>query len=1050
MATIKPIEGRTVHQIQSGQVIVDLCSVVKELVENSIDAGASSIDVRFKNQGLDSIEVQDNGSGISHDDYDTIALKHYTSKLSTYSDLATLETFGFRGEALSSLCALSRFSIVTCLAKDVPKGTKLEFEISGKLGTTSVIAAQKGTNVIIENLFYNLPVRRRELERNIKREWNKVISLLNQYACIQSGVKFTVSQQPSKGKRIVLFSTKGNPTTRENLVNIFGAKTMTVLVKLDMTLDFEPTVGPGVKNSQRNEQVSTEVRVQGYVSRPAHGEGRQTPDRQMFFVNGRPCGLPQFAKVFNEVYKAYNSSQSPFIFADIQLDTHLYDVNVSPDKRTILLHDQNRMLENLREALAALFRSQDYSIPVAQSSTQKLHRGTQATAIDTEVEGEGKGTQTEANTKKPRFTASEPRPAIRNHDSSSEDEHDGSPPRSKQVRRTRATKQKNLSPADLQSQSLMSRWVERTAKDSEEAGEPRSNKGADAGISTTHGEPGASQGEDEVAEEPPESQAKESDSTPADTMETPRRVLDFRARLAELDERGDPEAPSEDVSSTSEGGKASGQAEIPAITPIRTPVDNSMPTATPRISKRHASDVATIIIGGSTVVGSAEIHAKKLKLDQGTGHEKSPNKPTTIGSSFGSRLTQISSANRSRDEAEKANDSLQDLDKIGAATDVGSQVNDSDLPSSFRENHSSEAMETDSFVEELPCTPGERCSQIVAPSFKSPRFDNGSAPDQSVATEHQPEEAGLERAGASSKRPSALKAGVKRKDATIQHEQSVNINEEGLHTQMRLWASEMKRANQRRNGILDASGFKSQDAEEVLSLIITKADFGNMTIVGQFNLGFIIAVRHASGKGDGGGSSSDDELFIIDQHASDEKYNFERLQSTTVLQSQRLVHPKQLELTALEEEIVMENIAALNTNGFQVDVDRSGNQPVGLRCKLLALPLSHGTTFTLSDLEELISLLGDHQSGEGASAPRPSKVRSMFAMRACRSSVMIGRALAHQQMEKLVRHMGELDKPWNCPHGRPTMRHLSGLGSWDEVGWKERKSGVDWATYARG
>ncbi|KAJ4996638.1 Mismatch repair endonuclease PMS2 [Colletotrichum sp. SAR 10_66] len=844
MATIKPIEGRTVHQIQSGQVIVDLCSVVKELVENSIDAGASSVDVRFKNQGLDSIEVQDNGSGISHDDYDTIALKHYTSKLSTYADLATLETFGFRGEALSSLCALSRFSIVTCLAKDVPKGTRLEFEISGKLGNTSVIAAQKGTNVIVENLFYNLPVRRRELERNIKREWNKVISLLNQYACIQTGVKFTVSQQPSKGKRIVLFSTKGNPTTRENLVNIFGAKTMMVLVKLDMTLDFEPTVSRGAKNAQRIEKVSTEVRVQGYISRPAHGEGRQTPDRQMFFVNGRPCGLPQFAKVFNEVYKAYNSSQSPFIFADIQLDTHLYDVNVSPDKRTILLHDQNRMLENLREALTALFRSQDYSIPVGQSSTQKLQRGTQATVTDIEVDGEGKGTQTVAqNSKKPTFTANGPRPAIQHHGSSSEDGEDRSPPRSKQVRKT---------------------------------------------------------------------------------------------------------------------------------------------------------------------------------------------------------------PNRSRDEAEKASDSLQDLDKIGAATDVGSQANGSDLPSSLRENHSSEAMETVNFIEELPRTPGELHSQIDAPSFKSPRLDDVSAPDQSVATEHQPEEDGLERSEASSKRPTALNAGVKRKDATLQHEQSIKINEGGLHTQMRLWASEMKRANSRQTNALSALGLESQDAEEVLSLIITKADFGNMTIVGQFNMGFIIAVRYASGKGAGGSSSSDDELFIIDQHASDEKYNFERLQSTTVVQSQRLVHPKQLELTALEEEIVMENIAALNTNGFQVDVDRSGNQPVGLRCKLLALPLSHGTTFTLSDLEELISLLGDHQSNEGVSAPRPSKVRSMFAMRACRSSVMIGRALAHQQMEKLVRHMGELDKPWNCPHGRPTMRHLSGLGSWDEIGWKEDKPGVDWATYARG
>ncbi|CRK46128.1 hypothetical protein BN1723_019905, partial [Verticillium longisporum] len=97
-------------------VIVDLCSVVKELVENSLDANATAIDVRFKNQGLESIEVHDNGSGISHDNYEGLALKHHTSKLATFSDLNTLSTFGFRGEALSSLCALSQFSVVTCLA----------------------------------------------------------------------------------------------------------------------------------------------------------------------------------------------------------------------------------------------------------------------------------------------------------------------------------------------------------------------------------------------------------------------------------------------------------------------------------------------------------------------------------------------------------------------------------------------------------------------------------------------------------------------------------------------------------------------------------------------------------------------------------------------------------------------------------------------------------------------------------------------------------------------------------------------------------------------
>ena len=158
-----------------------------------------SVEIRFKNNGLDAIEVQDNGSGISPEDYDTIALKHYTSKLLTYDDLSSLNTFGFRGEALSSLCALSKFHIITARASDGAKGTKLEFDLSGKLKGSSVVAAKQGSTVVVESLFHNLPVRRKELEKSIKREYNKVMQLLHAYACISVGVKFSVSNQMPKG-----------------------------------------------------------------------------------------------------------------------------------------------------------------------------------------------------------------------------------------------------------------------------------------------------------------------------------------------------------------------------------------------------------------------------------------------------------------------------------------------------------------------------------------------------------------------------------------------------------------------------------------------------------------------------------------------------------------------------------------------------------------------------------------------------------------------------------------------------------------------------------
>ena len=218
--------------------------------------------------------------------------------------------------------------------------------------------------------------------------------------------------------------------------------------------------------------------------------------------------------------------------------------------------------------------------------------------------------------------------------------------------------------------------------------------------------------------------------------------------------------------------------------------------------------------------------------------------------------------------------------------------------------------------------------------------------------------------------------------------------------------------------------------EDRLSLTVSKSDFLTMQVAGQFNLGFILATRKSS------------DLFIIDQHASDEKYNFERLQATTVVQNQRLVHPHPLQLTAIEEEIVLEHQDALLKNGFVVDIDTSGDLPVGQRCHLLFLPMSKEVTFSPTDLEELLILLADSPTHNPSSTttttssiPRPSKVRRMFAMRACRSSIMIGKTLTMKQMQALVRKMGGVDKPWNCPHGRPTMRHVCGLEGW--AGWKE-------------
>ena len=200
----------------------------------------------------------------------------------------------------------------------------------------------------------------------------------------------------------------------------------------------------------------------------------------------------------------------------------------------------------------------------------------------------------------------------------------------------------------------------------------------------------------------------------------------------------------------------------------------------------------------------------------------------------------------------------------------------------------------------------------------------------------------------------------------------------------------------------------NSSAEKELTKNISKDMFKRMEILGQFNLGFIIA-------------KLDNDLFIIDQHASDEKFNFEDQQRNATIKSQRLIVPQKLELTAASEAILMDNVEIFQKNGFDFEIDH--NAEAMKKVKLVSLPISKNWTFGVEDIEELIFMLSD---SPGVMC-RPSRVRKMFASRACRMSIMVGTALNQAQMKKVICHMGEIEHPWNCPHGRPTMRHLINL-----------------------
>ncbi|XP_018397307.1 PREDICTED: mismatch repair endonuclease PMS2 [Cyphomyrmex costatus] len=654
---IEAINKETIHHICSGQVVLDLMIAIKELVENSLDSGATVIDVKLADYGKTCISVNDNGSGVSEQDFEGLGLKHHTSKLREFTDLTEVNTFGFRGEALSSLCALSELSIVTRHGMS-KHGFKLEFDKNGLLTKKEPCAREKGTTVHVRNIFKNLPVRAKEFQKNLKKEYARAIQVLYNYCLVSTNVKITCSNLIAGKSPNLIVATRSTDNVLNNVNSVFGKKSLNGIVKLEL----QPPDETVLQEYNLPNDITVDFDWECYVSTCDHTVGRSSPDRQFFYVNGRPCDLTKISKLVNSVYHKYNNKQYPFVFFNIKLDRQCADVNVTPDKRTIFVTQERLILATLKFSLTAKWDKLQGNFTVK--------------------------TLTELNF-----------------------------------------------------------GLKRT-------------------ISSSH-------------------------------MQPPAKRLQVSPSASYITKESDIQTN---------------------IKSMKKPVDIDM--------------VISII----TI---------KEKL----------------------------------------------IEKVNVA-----------------------------------------------------------------------------------KTPSST---AKRIKYRVQME-----------------------ANQ-------------GEAEKELQKELTKDSFGKMEIIGQFNLGFIIA-------------RLEDDLFIIDQHATDEKFRFEKLSNETKLKTQKLIVPKSLNFSALNETILIEHQQIFEDNGFTFNINKQAEP--GKKIELIGIPVSGHWQFGQDDIEELVFLIREAGNETMANHKyRPSRVRQMLASRACRSAVMIGTALNFSEMQRLITQMIEMQNPWSCPHGRPTIRHLLSL-----------------------
>lgn len=343
---INVISKQTIHQICSGQVVLDLATALKELVENSLDSNATLIDIKLTDYGKTCITVSDNGSGILEQDFEGLGLKHHTSKLQEFSDLTEVNTFGFRGEALSSLCSLAELSIITrhCTSE---YGFKLQFDHNGLLQKKEPCAREIGTTVHVKNIFKCLPVRVKEFQRNLKKEYIRAIQILYSYCLISTETKITCTNSVSGKASNLVVNTVNSSNILNNINIIFGKKSSNGLIKIELLPPDELTL----QEYNLPNNIIVDFEWDCYISSCEHDVGRFTSDRQFFYINGRPCDLIKINKLINQIYHKYNNKQYPFIFLNLKLNKYSTDINVTPNKRTIFCTQQNLILATLKYSL---------------------------------------------------------------------------------------------------------------------------------------------------------------------------------------------------------------------------------------------------------------------------------------------------------------------------------------------------------------------------------------------------------------------------------------------------------------------------------------------------------------------------------------------------------------------------------------------------------------------------------------------------------------------------------------------------------------------------
>ena len=323
MAHITVLDQNTINKIAAGEVIERPASVVKELLENAIDAKATAVTVEIRDGGISFIRVTDNGSGIPKEEVPTAFLRHSTSKIQSVEDLFTVSSLGFRGEALSSIAAVAKVELITKTPEQI-SGTRYQIE-GGKERALEEIGAPEGTTFLVRDLFYNTPARQKFL-KTAQTEGAHVASLVEKIAMSHPEVSVRLIQN-NQNK----LHTSGNHNLKDMIYTVFGREIAANL----LPVEYEEEI----------------FSIRGFAGKPVIA--RSNRNFENYFINGRYVKSSLVAKAIEEAYRPFLMQHKyPFVLLHLKIEPEYLDVNVHPTKMELRFREEEEIYKKIYEAVS--------------------------------------------------------------------------------------------------------------------------------------------------------------------------------------------------------------------------------------------------------------------------------------------------------------------------------------------------------------------------------------------------------------------------------------------------------------------------------------------------------------------------------------------------------------------------------------------------------------------------------------------------------------------------------------------------------------------------